>query len=135
MSALLYFTSFGILLLSSVLWMQGRWHCSAVKTGLAIAPGPSTAPLFAGLSEIASKRRIPVGVIAAFGCALSAVGAVLLLSSIGNSSHYAADFLPGWLLVCIGFAWPCGTRSQRSIETRVAGSRRRHAAGAACARP
>ena len=39
MSALLYFASFGILLLSSVLWMQGHWHYSAIKTGLAIAPG------------------------------------------------------------------------------------------------
>ena len=103
MAALLYFASFGILLLSSVLWMQGHWHYSAIKTGLAIAPGPCSVLLFAGLSEVAAKK-IPVGVIAAFGCVLSAVGAVLLLSSIGNSSHYVADFLPGWLLVCIGFA-------------------------------
>lgn len=35
---------------------------------------------------------------------LSAVGAVLLVSSLGQSPHYVADFLPGWLLVCIGFA-------------------------------
>jgi O-antigen/teichoic acid export membrane protein len=102
-SALLYFASFGILLLSFVLWMQGHWHYSAVKTGLAIAPGPCSVPLFAVLSEVAAKR-VPVGVIAAFGCALSAVGAVLLVSSIGNSPSYVADFLPGWLLVCIGFA-------------------------------
>jgi hypothetical protein len=100
---LLYFASFGILLLSFVLWMQGHWHYSAVKTGLAIAPGPCSVPLFAVLSEVAAKR-VPVGVIAAFGCALSAVGAVLLVSSIGNSPSYVADFLPGWLLVCIGFA-------------------------------
>jgi EmrB/QacA subfamily drug resistance transporter len=102
-SALLYFASFGILLLSFVLWMQGHWHYSAIKTGLAIAPGPSSVPLFAILSQVAAKR-VPVGVIAAFGCALSAVGALLLLSSVGTSAHYAADFLPGWLLVCIGFA-------------------------------
>jgi hypothetical protein len=29
---------------------------------------------------------------------------VLLVSSLGNSPHYVADFLPGWLLVWIGFA-------------------------------
>ena len=103
MSALLYFASFGILLLSSVLWMQGHWHYSAIKTGLAIAPGPCSVLLFAGLSEVVAKK-VPVGVIAAIGCALSAVGAVLLVSSIGATSHYVADFLPGWLLVCIGFA-------------------------------
>jgi MFS family permease len=102
-SALLYFASYGILLLSAVLWLQGHWHYSAVKTGLAIAPGPCAVPLFAVLSEVAAKR-IAVGVIAAFGCLLSAVGAVLLLSSIGDSPGFAADFLPGWLLVNIGFA-------------------------------
>lgn len=103
MTALLFFASFGILLLSSILWLQGHWHYSAVKTGLAIAPGPCCVPLFATLSEVAAKR-VPVGVIAAFGCVVSAVGAVLLLASIGASSHYVADFLPGWVLVCIGFA-------------------------------
>ncbi|MDX6503640.1 MAG: hypothetical protein QOE29_765 [Gaiellaceae bacterium] len=103
MSALLYFASFGILLLSSVLWLQGHWHYSAIRTGLAIAPGPSSVPLFAVLSEVAA-RRVAVGVIAAFGCVLSAAGAVLLLSSMGDSPSYAAAFLPGWLLVCIGFA-------------------------------
>jgi EmrB/QacA subfamily drug resistance transporter len=102
-SALLYFASYGILLLSSVLWLQGHWHYSPVKTGLAIAPGPCCVPLFAVLSEVAAKR-IAVGVIAAFGCVLTAVGAVLMLSSIGDSPGYVTDFLPGWLLVNIGFA-------------------------------
>jgi hypothetical protein len=36
-----------------------------------------------------------VGTIAAGGCLLGAVGAVLLVSSLGNSPHYVADFLPG----------------------------------------
>jgi hypothetical protein len=60
-------------------------------------------PFFAVLSEVLAKR-IRVGRIAAGGCLLSAVGAVLLVSSLGSSPHYLADFLPGWLLVCIGFA-------------------------------
>jgi MFS family permease len=102
-SALLYYASFGILLLSSVLWLQGHWHYSAIKTGLSIAPGPCSVPFFAVLSEVLAKR-IRVGRIAAGGCLLSAVGAVLLLSSLGDLPHYVADFLPGWLLVCIGFA-------------------------------
>jgi hypothetical protein len=102
-STLLYFASFGILLLSSVLCIQGHWHYSAVKTGLSIAPGPCLVPIFATLSEVLSKR-IRVGVIAASGCVVSAMGAALLLSSMGPSPGYVADFLPGWLLVCIGFA-------------------------------
>jgi hypothetical protein len=99
----LYFASFGILLLSSVLWIQGHWHYSAIKTGLSIAPGPCLVPIFATLSELLTKR-IRVGVIAASGCVVSAVGAALLLSSMGPTPAYLADFLPGWLLVCIGFA-------------------------------
>jgi EmrB/QacA subfamily drug resistance transporter len=102
-SSLLYFASFGILLLSSVLWIQGHWHYSPIKTGLSIAPGPCLVPIFATLSELLAKR-IRVGVIAASGCMVSAVGAALLLSSMGQSPAYVADFLPGWLLVCIGFA-------------------------------
>ena len=91
------------MLLSSVLWLQDQWHYSAVKTGLSIAPGPVSVPLFAVLSEVAAKR-VAVGVIAAFGCVVSAVGAVLLVSSVELSPSYVADFLPGWILVCIGFA-------------------------------
>ena len=102
-SSLLYFASFGILLLSSVLWIQGHWHYSAIKTGLSIAPGPCLVPFFATLSERLAKR-IRVGVTAAFGCVVSVIGASLLLSSMGQSPAYVADFLPGWLLVCIGFA-------------------------------
>lgn len=102
-SSLFYFASFGILLLSSVLWIQGHWHYSAIKTGFSIAPGPCLVPIFATLSELLAKR-IRVGVIAASGCVVSAVGAAPLLSSMGRSPAYVAAFLPGWLLVCIGFA-------------------------------
>ena len=102
-SSLFYFASFGILLLSSVLWIQGHWHYSAIKTGLSIAPGPCLVPVFATLSELLAKR-IRVGVIAACGCVISAAGAALLLSSMGPAPAYLSDFLPGWLLVCVGFA-------------------------------
>jgi EmrB/QacA subfamily drug resistance transporter len=102
-SSLLFFASYGILLLSSVLWLQGHWGYTAIKTGLSIAPGPCTVPIFATLSELLS-RRIRIGAIAASGCVLSAVGAVLLLSSMGRSPAFVADFLPGWLLINIGFA-------------------------------
>jgi hypothetical protein len=60
-------------------------------------------PIFATLSEVLS-RRVRVGVIAMSGCVVSAVGAALMLSSMGQSPAYVSEFLPGWLLVCIGFA-------------------------------
>ena len=37
--------SFGAMLLSLVLWQQGVWGWSALKTGLAIAPGPFLVPV------------------------------------------------------------------------------------------
>jgi hypothetical protein len=60
-------------------------------------------PFFATVSELLAKR-IGVGLIAASGCVVSALGAALLLSSMGPPPAYVADFLPGWLLICIGFA-------------------------------
>jgi hypothetical protein len=37
--------AFGGFLLSLVLWEQGVWHWSAMKIGLAIAPGPFMVPV------------------------------------------------------------------------------------------
>jgi len=44
---LLYFVGFAIFLLSVVLFLQGEWHYSAVRAGLAIAPGPAMSAVFA----------------------------------------------------------------------------------------
>ena len=43
----LFFIGFAIFLLSVVLFLQGEWHYSVVRSGLAIAPGPATAAVFA----------------------------------------------------------------------------------------
>jgi hypothetical protein len=48
-------------------------------------------------------------VIAASGCVISAAGAALLLSSMGAITGLPRRFLPGWLLVCIGFALAVST--------------------------
>ena len=52
--------AFGAMLLSVVLWEQDVWGWSALRTGLAIAPGPLMVPLFAFLVAgrlIAAVRR------------------------------------------------------------------------------
>ena len=43
----LYYVAFAILLLSSVLFLQGVWHYGPLKAGLAITPGPATAAVLA----------------------------------------------------------------------------------------
>ncbi len=43
----LWFVAFAVFLLISVLYLQDLWHWSALKTGVAIAPGPLASALFA----------------------------------------------------------------------------------------
>ncbi|MCW2523852.1 MAG: drug resistance transporter, EmrB/QacA subfamily [Frankiales bacterium] len=107
LTALLFSVAFGAGLLSVILWMQDVWHYSSVKTGFAIAPGPLMVPLLAALSQRVA-HRVPVGYLAAAGCALFAIGNILLLSSVGEHSHYASEILPGWLVggAGVGLALP-----------------------------
>lgn len=107
LTALLFSVAFGAGLLSVILWMQEVWGYSSIKTGFAIAPGPLMVPLFAALSQRVA-HRVPVGLIAAAGCALFATGNVVLLTSVGEHSHYAAQLLPGWLIsgAGVGLALP-----------------------------
>jgi len=44
--ALFFSAAFGAMLLSIVLWEQNIWGWSALRAGLAIAPGPLMVPLF-----------------------------------------------------------------------------------------
>jgi EmrB/QacA subfamily drug resistance transporter len=64
-----YSAAFGAMLLSSALWMQTIWGWSALKTGLAIAPGPLLVPLtsllFAGklIARFGAAAVITAGVL------------------------------------------------------------------------
>ena len=63
--AIFFSASFGAMLLSIVLWEQGVWGWSALRAGLAIAPGPLMVPL---MSFVVAGRLIarygPAAVIA-----------------------------------------------------------------------
>ncbi|MFF4648600.1 MFS transporter [Streptomyces sp. NPDC001380] len=100
-TALAFTAAFAAGLLATILWMQQVWHYSALRTGLAVAPGPLMVPLLAALAQRVA-HRIPAGRIAAAGSALFAAGTVVLLLSLGARPHYAADALPGWLLTGAG---------------------------------
>lgn len=102
--AMLSFASFGLLLLSAILWMQGHWHYSAIRTGLGSAPGPVVFAAFAAVAEVLQgKYKIRPGTIAAFGTVIAAVGALLFTFLLHNDPSYASGFLPCWLLVGSGF--------------------------------
>jgi EmrB/QacA subfamily drug resistance transporter len=104
LTALLAFASFSILLLSAILWMQGHWHYSAIRTGFGSAPGPVTFAVFAGVAETLQLRyKVPASVVASVGFVLAAVGALLFTVLVHNDPNYASGVLPCWLVLGMGF--------------------------------
>jgi MFS family permease len=106
-TAVLFSVAFAGGLLAAVLWLQDVWGWSALRTGLAIAPGPLMVPVFAAVSQRIA-HRVRVGHLAAVGCALFAAGTVLVAVSAGAQPSYVTEFLPGWLIggIGVGFAFP-----------------------------
>jgi EmrB/QacA subfamily drug resistance transporter len=93
--------AFAAQLIGIVLFLQESWHWSALITGLAVAPGPCMVSIFALIGQRLAKR-IPVGIIAASGALLIALGSVLILVTINATPDYVGAILPGWLLIGIG---------------------------------
>jgi EmrB/QacA subfamily drug resistance transporter len=100
-TAVAFTIAFAAGLLANILWLQEVWHYSALRTGLAIAPGPMMVPLFAAIAQRVA-HRVPVGWIAAAGCSLFAAGTLLIQFSLGADVSYVTDALPGWLLTGAG---------------------------------
>jgi hypothetical protein len=93
---LLYFVGFAIFLLSVVLFLQGEWHYSAVKAGLAIAPGPGASAVFAinaGRIRARFGRVLP----AVAGTLFMVVAAGYWMLFTGATPDYPVTFLPGLL--------------------------------------
>jgi EmrB/QacA subfamily drug resistance transporter len=97
----LFFLAFGSWLLLTVLFLQGAWGYDAVRTGLAILPGPSTAAVFAlNSGRISGRfgRRLP----AVVGPLLFAVGAAYWLFAARLHPDYAVAMLPGMVVAGSG---------------------------------
>ncbi|WP_327422581.1 DHA2 family efflux MFS transporter permease subunit [Streptomyces sp. NBC_01230] len=107
LAALLFSVAFAAMLLTSVLWCQQVWGYSAIRTGLAIAPGPLVVPVLAVTSGPV-VRRFGAGRTAAVGCLLFAVGLGWWAVALDTAPHYAAGLLPGMLItgIGVGFALP-----------------------------
>jgi MFS family permease len=106
-TALAFSAAFAAGLLASVLWLQEIWQYSALRTGLAIAPGPVMVPLFAVLTQRFGARVKP-GRVAAVGCIAFGAAYGLLVLVMGAEPSYVARFLPLWLLggIGVGLALP-----------------------------
>ncbi|WP_406115866.1 MFS transporter [Kitasatospora purpeofusca] len=100
-AALLFTLAFAGMLLTSVLWCQQVWGYSALRTGLAVAPGPLLVPPVA-LGSAALVRRLGPGRVAALGTLLFAAGIGWWTATIGVRPGYATELLPGMLLTGLG---------------------------------
>ena len=100
--ALFFMASFGGMLLSRVLWAQDVWHWSALRTGLAIAPGPLMVPLFSFLVAGRLIARFGSARVIAAGCTIFAAGVAWWALAIGLRPDYVGDMLGGMLLTGVG---------------------------------
>jgi EmrB/QacA subfamily drug resistance transporter len=100
---------FGMQLLGMSLFLQQVWHWSTTDTGLAIGPGPVAIVIS---SVVAQKlnEKLSVVIVVASGFAIVAAGQVLMLLLLKGGGHsYAADILPAWLLLGVGFGFSIPT--------------------------
>jgi EmrB/QacA subfamily drug resistance transporter len=101
LALLLFSASFAGMLLSVLVWAQTAWGWSALRTGLAFAPGPLLVPVFA-LGAGRAIERFGGGVVAAAGCLFFGAGALWWSTMIGLDPHYLTAMLPGALLTGTG---------------------------------
>lgn len=106
-TAIAFSASFAANMLLLVLWLQRAWGWSAIDTGLGVAPGPMMVPAFAVVAH-RLQRRLGSGAVTAIGCLMFAGSVVLLLTSLGLTSNYASEILPGLIIggSGIGLALP-----------------------------
>jgi EmrB/QacA subfamily drug resistance transporter len=100
--AVLFSVAFGAMLLSVVLWDQDVWGWSALKTGLAVAPGPLMVPLFAFLVAGRLIARWGPGPVIAGGATVFAGGIMWWALAAGVAPDYAGEMLGGMLLTGVG---------------------------------
>lgn len=100
--ALVFSASFGAMLLSIVLWEQNDWGWSALKAGLAIAPGPVMVPLFSFFVAGRLIARFGAAVVIALGSTVFAAGVVWWAMAIGTEPDYVGSILGGMIITGIG---------------------------------
>jgi EmrB/QacA subfamily drug resistance transporter len=102
-ASVLYYAGFGAFVLCSVEFLTGVWHYSAVRAGLAIAPGPLMVLPSARLAapRLAAWLGGP-GRVAVLGCLVNAGGQGLWLSQIQAHPAYLTHLLPAQLIGGVG---------------------------------
>jgi EmrB/QacA subfamily drug resistance transporter len=100
-AALLFSIAFGAMLLAGVLFLTGVWHYSILHAGIAFAPGPATAALFA-VPAGRLAGRIGQRTLVAAGSGVFALGCLWWALEAGSTPDYARELLPGMLITGVG---------------------------------
>lgn len=102
LALLLFAAAFGAMLLGSVMLLTTVWGKTPAAAGWCLSPGPVVVVVVSLTLAGRLIGRLGVGVVAATGAALYAVGIVIWLLRVGPEPHYVADFLPGQLFTGTG---------------------------------
>ncbi len=100
--AVFFSGAFGAMLLSIVLWAQGPWGWSALRTGLAVAPGPAMVPLVSFLVAGRLIRRFGSSAVIIVGSVIFGAGRVWWALAITIAPNYVTGVLGGMILGGIG---------------------------------
>ncbi|MDT4986517.1 MAG: hypothetical protein QOI74_611 [Micromonosporaceae bacterium] len=106
-ATLLFTVAFLAMIFSAALWAQNVWGYSALRTGLAMAPGPLMVPVLA-ISAGPLVKRIGAGPVAALGNLLLGAGVLWWVLAVDPTPNYAVGFLPGLIIggIGVGLALP-----------------------------
>jgi EmrB/QacA subfamily drug resistance transporter len=98
-ASLFYYAAFGAWLLALVEFLTGVWHYSAVRAGLAIAPGPLTVLPFARIvaPRLAARLRAP-GRVAAVGVLCNVASQAYWFTHLSSQADYVTHLLPAQLM-------------------------------------
>jgi MFS family permease len=100
-AALLFSAGFGAMLLGGVLFLTQVWDYSVLKAGLAFAPGPFTAAVFA-LPAGRLGPRIGPHVLTTIGCTVFGIGGAWWAVRVGAEPAFLSELLPGMMLTGVG---------------------------------
>jgi len=112
--------AFAIMLLSNVLWCQDVWRWSALRTGVALVPGPALVPIVTALTARAA-RRLGHGPLVVAGGALFAAGMLWRVGLVSSTPAYVRDLLPSMILGGIGVGLTLGTLIAAGVQSLPGG--------------
>jgi MFS family permease len=116
LGTLTFGVAFAIMLLSNVLWCQEVWHWSALRTGLALVPGPALVPIVTVLT-VRAVHRFGHGRLVALGGLLFAAGMLWRVAVISVEPDYVRDLLPSLILSGTGVGLAMGTLIAAGVQS------------------